>query len=230
MANDNHTDIGENRIYKMTQAVSWFAIMTFWFSLSYLPLIFFFIFFRTSLDNIVWYLVGLIPLGPAFGSLISSGMYLAETDDFSSAGKTFRKYYRKNFVDSLKVWIPYLFILYLFFVNINYYFNIVESNFVLGSIFIFLIIILTLNFIPVFLIQMKFKFRYKDLIKLGFYYFVARPKRTIGNLALMIIVISLWIFVSSWTLLLIPTVFTYVLVLYNTEIIEDVNKRFIEED
>lgn len=231
MRGDFNKDIGEGRLYKISQNISWFLITTLWFNLNLIPLFFFFIFVEATLANLVWYLIGIIPLGPALGGLLGSAVNVVENDDFSEPGKDFRKYYRTNTVDSLKIWLPYLLLIYLFSVNINYYFNIADSQYILiGYLFVLLIMILSLYFIPVFLIQIKFEFRYKDLLKLGWYYFFMKLKLTIGNFLIIFIVVFLLLAVSEWLLLAIPAVLAYIWTLYNYSIVRDVKANFVKEN
>lgn len=231
MSNDYNEYAGNNRLYKISQNISWFFIITLWFNLSFIPLFLFFLFLEPTLANIVWYLVGVIPLGPAIGALTSSTIRVIEEDDFSDPGKDFRRYYKKNFIDSLKVWIPYLVIVYLFSVNINYYFTIAESQYILlGYLFFLLTALLTLYLIPVFIIQMKFSFRYKDLLKLGAYYFFTKMKLSIGNFFVIFIVSFLLLTISEWLLLAIPAVLSFLWILYNFSIVKDVKANFVKEE
>ncbi|MDZ7835633.1 MAG: DUF624 domain-containing protein [Alkalibacterium sp.] len=149
----------------------------------YTSTVFLFLFVEVTLANIVWYLIGIIPLGPALGALLGATIRVIEEDDFSEPGRDFRRYYRKNVLDSLKIWLPFLVLLYLFSVNINYYLGLVEGTLMLlGYFFIFLTLVLILYLIPVFLIQIKLRFRYGDtLLKLGWYYFFMKLKLTVEN-------------------------------------------------
>ncbi|MCC5895694.1 MAG: DUF624 domain-containing protein [Alkalibacterium sp.] len=231
MRDDFNKDIGEGRLYKISQNISWFLITTLWFNLNLIPLFFFFLFVEATLANLVWYLIGLIPLGPAIGALLGSTMHVVEDDDFSEPGRDFRKYYRQNVWDTLKIWMPYLIVIYLFSVNINYYFSIAGSQYVLlGYVFALLILILTLYFIPVLLIQIKFSFRYKDLLKLGWYYFFMKLKLTIGNFLIIFILVFLLLAISEWLLLAIPAVLAYIWTLYNYSIVKDVKANFVKEE
>ena len=228
---DNNVDVGDRRLYKIAQNISWFLIMTLWFNISFVPLFFFFLFVEPTLANIVWYLIGIIPLGPAIGGLLGATIRVIEEDDFSEPGRDFRKYYRQNFVDTLKIWLPFLILLYLFSVNINYYIGIAGGTLqVLGYLFILLIIILTLYLIPVFLIQVKFAFRFKDLLKLGWYYFFMKLKLTFGNFLIIFIILFFVLMISEWLLLAIPALLSYVWVLYNYSIIKDVKINFVKNE
>lgn len=228
---DNNVDVGDRRLYKIAQNISWFLIMTLWFNISFVPLFFFFLFVEPTLANIVWYLIGIIPLGPAIGGLLGATIRVIEEDDFSEPGRDFRKYYRQNFVDTLKIWLPFLILLYLFSANINYYIGIAGGTLqVLGYLFILLIIILTLYLIPVFLIQVKFAFRFKDLLKLGWYYFFMKLKLTFGNFLIIFIILFFVLMISEWLLLAIPALLSYVWVLYNYSIIKDVKINFVKNE
>lgn len=229
MPDDQNREFENGKLYKISQNISWFFITTLWFILNLIPLLFFFLFVEPTLANIVWYLIGIIPLGPTIGALLGSTIHVIEEDDFSEPGKDFRKYYRLNFWDTLRIWIPYLVLVYIFSININYYLVLASSQyFLLGYFFILLTIILTLYLIPVLLIQIKFSFRYKDLLKLGWYYFFMKLKLTIGNFLIMFIIVFLLLVISEWLLLLIPAVLSYIWTLYNYSVVKDVKDNFVK--
>lgn len=231
MSNEYNDDFGNGRLYKLTQNISWFFITTLWFVLHQIPLFFFFLFVEPTLYNVVWYLIGVIPLGPAIAALLGSTFYVIEEDDFSEPTKDFWKYYKKNFFDSLKIWLPYLVLLYLFSVNINYHFNIQGGGGpLLGWIFLILTLVITLYLIPVFFINTKFEFRYVDLLKLGGYYFFIKLKLTFGNFFIIFIVAALLFMTTEWLLLAIPAVLSYFWTLYNYSIIRDVKENFITKE
>ncbi|GAA0358743.1 hypothetical protein GCM10008932_09310 [Alkalibacterium iburiense] len=231
MPADNNNDLGNNCLYKISQNISWFLITTLWFNLHFIPLFFLFFFLEATLANIVWYLIGIIPLGPAISALIGSTLRVIEEDDFSDPGKDFRYFHRLNFLDSFKVWLPYLFLIYIFSVNINYYFNVASSEYILiGYFFALLILFSTLLLIPVFIIQTKFSFRYRDLLRLGLYYFFIKLKLTFGNFFIIFIVIFLLMAISEWLLFLMPAVLSYIWLLYNYTIVKDVKANFVKEE
>lgn len=231
MAADNGNDIGNNRLYKISENISWFFLTTLWFNLSFIPLFIFFFFVEATLANVVWYLIGMIPLGPAIGALLGSTINVIEEDDFSEPGRDFRRFYKMNFLDSLKVWVPYLVLLYVISVNINYYFNIVSGQLVvLGYVFALFAIILTLYMIPVLMIQTKFSFRYKDMLKLAAYYFFTKLKLSFGNLFIMFIVTFLLLMISEWILLAIPALLAYIWMLYNYSIVKNVKNNFVKQE
>ncbi|GEK88849.1 Uncharacterized membrane protein YesL [Alkalibacterium putridalgicola] len=228
---DNNIDIGERRLYKIAQNISWFLFITLWFNLSFVPLFFLFLFVEPTLLNIVWYLIGLIPLGPAIGALLGATIRVIEEDDFSEPGRDFRRYYKQNFIDTMKIWLPYLFLLYLFSVNINYYIALTGGTLaLLGYLFVVLSLILTLYLIPLFLIQTKFEFRYKDLLKLGWYYFFMKMKLTFGNFLFLFIIAFFVLVISEWLLLALPALLSYIWVLYNYSIIKDVKAHFVKQE
>lgn len=212
----------------MSQNISWFFIITLWFNINLILLFFFFLFVEATLSNMVWYLIGMIPIGPAIAGMIGATYKVIEEDDFSDPGKDFRKYYKKNFLDSLKLWIPFLLLVYTFSVNINFYFNIITNrNMPLVYVYITLLILLVLFLIPLFLIQTKFSFRLIDLLKLALFYFFSKIKITIGNFFIIFIIIFIVFMTTEWILLALPGILCYVWVLYNYNIIKDVNERFV---
>lgn len=225
----NDFDPNKNRLYRMTEYISWGLITTLYILSNYIILFFLFLFLEISILNFVWYLIGIIPLGPAVSAVIGSAIHTIEENDYSTPGQNFRKYYRQNFLDSFKIWIPYLAIIYLFIININYYFNIIGNQFsFIGYIFILFSILVTLYLIPLFLIQTKFHFRYKDLLKLGLYYFFMKLKLTIGNLLILLGLVALLVFVSELLFIILLVPFFYLLTLYNYSVIKDVKTNFVK--
>lgn len=89
-------------------------------------------------------------------------------------------------------------------------------------------IVLILYLIPVLLIQTKFSFRYKDLLKLGWYYFFIKMKLTFGNFFVIFIIAFILLVTTEWLLLAIPAVLSYLWTLYNYSIVRDVRTNFVK--
>lgn len=229
MAKEYNDSFGDGRLYKGTLVISWFFLITLAFNLSQLALFAIFLFVEASLTNIVWYLLGLIPVGPALAALYASCIYVIEYRDYSEPIKLYWKLLKANFLDSLKIWLPFLVLLYLFSVNINYYMN---FSTLLGPRFSWVFIILSgvlLLYLNILLmISTKYRFAYKGLLKLGLYYLFSRLVLTTGTLFYWFIIIFLLLKVSHWLLLFLPVVMIYLVVLYNFRILHDVKEKFIE--
>jgi uncharacterized membrane protein YesL len=230
MANDYNNDFGSGRLYKLTQNISWFFITTLWFNVHLIPLFFFFLFVEPTLLNVVWYLIGIIPLGPAIAALMSATIYVIEEDDFTDPTKQFWKYYKRNFMDALSIWLPYLVVVYLFSVNINYHLNVADwGGPFIGWLFIILTVLVTLYMMPLFLLTVKFEFRYIDRLKLGLYYYFMHMSLTFGNFFILFILSMALIWTTEWLLLAIPAVLSYFWILYNYRTIRDAKRNFTKE-
>lgn len=229
MAKEYNDTFGDGRLYKGMQVISWFFLVTIAFNLSQLLLFAVFLFVEPSLTNIVWYLIGIIPVGPALAALYASCIYVIEYGDYSDPLKQYFRLMKKNFLDSLKIWLPFLVIIYLFSVNINYYMNfptMFGPRFSWVFIIFSLVLLLYLNILL--MISTKYRFTYKSLLKLAFYYLFSRIAHTTGTLFYVFIIVFLLLKVSQWILLFLPVVLVYLVVLYNYKMLQDVKENFIE--
>lgn len=229
MAKEYNDTFGDGRLYKGMQVISWFFLTTLAFNLSQLALFAIFLFVEPSLTNIVWYLLGLIPVGPALAALYAACIYTIEYRDYSEPLKLYWRLFKANFLDSLKIWLPFLLLIYLFSVNINYYTN---YSTVFGQPFSWVFIIFTLVLLlymnVLLMISTKYQFNFKSLLKLGFYYLFTRLALSTGTLFYLFIIGFLLLKVSQWLLLFMPVVMIYLVVLYNFRILNDIKENFID--
>lgn len=229
MKNHYSEDFGNGKLYRATQVISWFFINTILFILCQSLLFAFFLFVEPSLKNIVWYLLGLIPVGPILVSLIASAIYSIEYSDYSEPFKRLFKYFKSNFIEGLVIWLTFLLLVYLFSVNINYYFNISD---VLGRsfgwLFVVFIFALCLLMIPLLMITVKFKFKLKDKLKISVLYMFSKPVLTIGNFFILGIIGFIILRISEWFVFFFPVILIYLVILYNYRLITWVNDNFID--
>ncbi|AZP03540.1 YesL family protein [Jeotgalibaca ciconiae] len=224
MGEEQKQEFGSGKLYKITQNIYWFFGINIIFLLSNSLFFIFILFLEKSFSNISLYLLSIIPSGPALAAIIGSTFKIIEIDDFSTPIKDFVTYYKKNFFDSLKIWIPFLFILLILFTDVFYFY---ESGSSLGFFFfLFLTILVILYMIPTFMINIKFKFKIKDLLKLGAFYSLTKIKITFGNLATLFTLFVLVFYISELILLFICSLLVYFLVNYNYSIIKEIREKY----
>lgn len=224
IAGEENKEFGNGKLYKITQNIYWFFATNVSFVLSNLLFFIFILFLERDFSNISLYLLGLVPTGPAISAVIASAIKANDENDYSQPVKDFVHYYKQNLRDSLKIWLPFLLILFVLLTDIAYFYQAGNGLF---SLFFFLLAVLLIAFLlPIFLISSKFRFKLKDLLKLGAFYSLTKLKITIGNLASLFILFALAYYTSELIFLFISSLVMYFFVGYNSSIIKEVKENY----
>lgn len=222
-------EYGQGILSVITNHVYWLAILNFYFIACNLLFLVFFLLLVPSFSNIILYFLALIPTGPAITALFYCLNKLIREQELSPT-KDFFMSYKKNFLSSLKVWLPMLLVYFILFFDF-YFFNIDPSTFnqVLAGIFLVgLGLAFTFSFY-VFLIHSQFHFRVRDLYRLAVYYSFLKVKATTGNVAIVILTVFGMSISSDFLLLFCTSVIGYLIALNSRSLRDDVMSQFIEK-
>src|SRR3954447_1545611 len=161
---------GEGTLFSVTNHIYWLLMTNIYFIISNAIFLFFFMTLEPTFSNITLYFLALILTGPSISALFYSIGKLIREKELSPL-KDFFHGYKINFKDTMKFWLPLLFVLYILFVDLHY-FNSTPSimNTVLAIVFLIAIILVIIIVMYVFLINAGFKLRLKDIWKLSIYY------------------------------------------------------------
>jgi len=212
----------------VTSYIAFFMAMNVFFILSIIPSLAWLLILEPSLLNFIP--IGLI--GPSITALLCCMIKFKETNfekEDLPKFKNFFLFYKKNFTDTLKFWIPYVVLMMVLYTNAIYYEG---SGFVrIMTIIIALIgsIIATLSVTYMLIINAKFKFRVKDLFKLSMLYTITSFKATISIAVVCFLGLVVAVLTSEFLLILVASVIGYLLVSYTYSTLENVRDRFTEE-
>jgi uncharacterized membrane protein YesL len=219
---------GEGLLFSLTSHIYWLIMTNIYFILCNGLFLFFFMTLEPSFSNITIYFLALIPTGPSISALFFSIGKLIREKDLSPLRDFFHGY-KINFKDTMKFWLPLLLVLYILFVDLQYFnSNSTTINDILSVLFSIAIILMIVLVMYAFLINAGFTFRLKDIWKLSVYYSFTKLKITFGNIGIVIILLFLSSIVSDFLIVFAASLVCYLFMLNSKEVIEHIKINFTD--
>ena len=177
----------EGPIYTALEYIFWFCIINIYFIICNIPFVITFYCKEISYNNLNYFIISLIPFGPAIVALYASMGKIIRDKTIKPTFYYFQSY-KNNFKTSIKLWIGILLIYYILIFDINFALNINKYGYLFPLLIIMLV--LFINFSTILLVIFsRFEFKFNHLVKLAFYYTVKKPFLIISNtLALLLMV------------------------------------------
>ncbi|MCM3694176.1 YesL family protein [Neobacillus niacini] len=219
---------GEGLLFSLTSHIYWLIMTNIYFILCNVLFLFFFMTLEPSFSNITIYFLALIPTGPSISALFYSIGKLIREKDLSPLRDFFHGY-KINFIDTMKFWLPLLVVLYILFVDLQYFnSNATTINNILSVLFSIAMILMIIFVMYVFLINAGFTFRLKDIWKLSVYYSFMKLKITFGNIGIIIILLFLSSLISDFLIVFTASLVCYLFMLNSKDVVDDIKIKFIE--
>ncbi|MBT2657130.1 YesL family protein [Bacillus sp. ISL-18] len=219
-------EFGEGTLFSITNHVYWLVMTNIYFVISNAIFLIFFMTLQPTFSNITIYFLALILTGPSISALFYSIGKLIREKELSPLRDFFHGY-KMNFKDTMKFWLPLLLVLYILFVDLQYFnSNPSVPHHILSVIFFIGILITMIIMMNSFLINAGFKFRLKDICKLSIYYSFKKVKVTFGNIGIIIISLFLTTITSNFFIVFMASVVCYVFLLNSRDLLEDIKVNF----
>lgn len=223
-------EFGEGALTTFTNYVYWLMILNFYFILTNIVFLFFFLALEPSFSNIILYFLALIPTGPSISALYYATAKLVKEKEISPT-KDFFYGYKINFKDTLKLWLPALLVLLIIIVDLQYFYaKATTFNQVLAGIFFVALVIILILLLYVFPINAQFKFRIRDIYRLSVYYVFKTIRVTTGNIAILFLTAFIMFMTSDFIILFMASLVCYLLTLNNQAAMEDVKLNFVKDN
>lgn len=180
-------EFGEGPIFTISNYIFWFMGGSFYFGLCNILFLFVLL---TPIENpdpsyLTILMISLIPTGPAITALLSAMGKLVREKDINITKDYFRAY-KQNFVQSLFVWVLGLAAISILLVDISFFKNQSYGIYVIPLMYALIVVVLAMGFYTLPLIS-RFYLKTKDVIRLSFYYSIAKFKITLLNISAIII-------------------------------------------
>ena len=223
-------EFGQGILSVITNHIYWLGLINIYFVLCNIVFLFFFITLIPSFSNTVVYFLALVPTGPAITALFSTLNKLVREKEISPT-KDFFTSYKMNFIETLKIWLPLLLVVFILVVDLQY---LNQNPSTMNQVFagIILIVLLLIGSLSVYLfsITANFKFRIRDIYRLSVYYSFYKIKATTGNIGIVIVTLFLINVTSDFILLFLASLICYTMVLNNHSVTEDIRLNFIKTE
>lgn len=225
----------EGPLFTITNYVMWLFIGNIYFALCNLPLIFIMFLIPTAgndfTNNFVSYIpimfLCLIPVGPSITALLSVMGKLVREKDINLT-KDYFKAYKDNFKQSTLLWVLTLIVIVILSVDL-YYFRTHSSIVVVRYLFLMLIFIVLIMMLYIFPILSRFYMKSKDIIRLSYYYSVAKFKTTIVNV-LCVLFCFIAITKMRFFILFISTGICYLIMLNENKLLKEIEDKLRGDD
>ncbi|WEG11875.1 YesL family protein [Pullulanibacillus sp. KACC 23026] len=224
----NKKEFGSGPFFTITNHIYGFLLTSVSFIVCNCLLLFVSLVIKPVFSNMIFYFLALIPTGPALSALIYSIRKLMKEKEIAPI-KLYFYGYKRNLKDASKLWIPFLVISFVLVADLQY-FNRHSSvmNSVLEIVFVMALFFLAVAVFYGLLISSQFVFRTKDLLKLSILYLLTKVKCTLGNIALIIILLFLSMITSNLVVILFSSLICYAFLLNSQVILKDVEENYIQ--
>lgn len=220
-------EFGEGPIFTVTNYIWWFILGSFYFLLLNIP-------FTATLMLLNHVQTGAplllflssIPLGPAATALFSAMGKLVREQDVDIT-KDFFKAYKKNFVQSLGMWIMELSLLFIMFYDIKFFSKQLPA---LSFFFIIPGLLIFNTGLYAFPILSRFYMKTSNIIKLSIYHSIKNLKITILNLCTIILSAVIFLKVSNLLLLFTISLVFFIIMYYENNVLKEIEEKLISSE
>lgn len=226
-------EFGEGPIFTITNYIMWLFAGNFYFALCNIPLLFVLISLLASGNNITTemipsllflFILSLIPVGPAITALLSVMGKLVREKDISVT-KDYFSAYKKNFKQSIILWVIMLAIISILVVDF-YFFSRQTYGVYIKFIFLLLILVVILMSLYIFPIVSRFYMKSKDIVRLSYYYSIAKFNITLLNLGCIIFCFFILKY-FSFLILFVVSGACYLVMLNENKLLKDMEEKML---
>ena len=221
----SNRNIINSQLYKILRYGYFFLVSNLLFLIANSLFLFVFIMIPPQLESLVFYLVALLPMGPALTALFFSMGVLVRTGDLAPV-KDFIRSYRDNFIVSMKYWLLQLLLRAIMLVDAVYFFN--QDFKIIAAVFLLLFVLINLFSLIGFPLLVTFEITVRNVYRATVVIIWRYPvKQLINLLTLIAFVIIFWAFPSELFLFLFSLMAFYVM-RQDQEIFKELASQFSE--
>ncbi|MGW6130334.1 DUF624 domain-containing protein [Cellulomonas sp. NPDC055163] len=175
-------------------------------------------------SNVPLVALALVPLGPALSAALFALRAYRRDPDLRPAAHFWRGY-RLNWLDVLRLWVPFLVVMAVLATNLTHL-GTVPAGPVLAPLLGVLTLGLALWCAHMLVLVSLFSFRTRDAARLAGYFLARRPGVTLGAASLGVLATGIVLLASDWVLALLASVLVGLLLRNAGPMVADVEGRF----
>ena len=222
----NYKNFGESPIHNALSYFYYFISVNILFTLSNLLFIISLIVLKLELQNLIFFIIALIPTGPSLTALFSvMGKLVREKDIYPF--KDYWNAYKLNFKATMKVWSIQLFLLLVIIVDIRYMSTANNISFIFIKPLILIAATLVSISIYLYAILSRFDLKTKDLIKLSFFYTFKRLPSSVVNMIILGISIYFAFFKLPILIPFIAGIIVYIMMFRLSSVLKEIEENII---
>jgi len=221
-------DFGQGILFTLSNYVYWILLTNIYFVATNAVFIFFFMTLKPSFSNIGLYALALIPTGFSISGLLYSMEKLVRTKDLSPTADFFYGY-RTNLKGTFFVWTMILAVYFVLLIDLQYLrITVTPINQIIFIVVLVLTLIWTMISINMLIINARFTFRIRDLIKLSAYYQFMKFKQTIGNLFILFLVAFFSVITTDFLIIFIASIVAIMMILNSLSTLKHIERNFLK--
>ncbi|MCZ2822691.1 hypothetical protein O2V63_20330 [Modestobacter sp. VKM Ac-2977] len=218
-------EFGEGPLSRATAVVYWFLVVELLLAVTAGPSVIAVVLLDRHPSNIPLVALAAVPVGPALAAAVFAWRVFDRERDTAPA-RHFWRGYRLNALDVLRSWVPGLAVLTVLGINLTYR-EAVGLPAPLTALQVLLAVGVVLWMLLAVVITALFRFRARDVARLGAHYLGARPLVTLGLLSWLVLCAGIAYFLSDWVLWLLASPLTFQLTRITAPVAGDVTTRFL---
>lgn len=222
-------EFGQGILYTFSNYVYWILLTNIYFVATNAIFIFFFMTLTPSFSNILLYILALIPSGPAISGLLYSMEKLVRTKELSPTTDFFYGY-RSNLKGTFFLWIIILTVFFVLLVDLQYLrITVTLVNQIIFIVVVALTLIWTMLSINMLIINAKYTFRIRDLVKLSAYYLFIKWKETIGNILILFLTVVATVITTDFLIVFIASLLALIMTFNAREMLKHIDGNFLKK-
>ena len=217
------------KLFDFFNYIFWFFILNVLFWLLNIPLIIFLVFIglKGILIFFPLFLLCILPTMPSFTVILYCMNKLYNNKSIRLL-HDFIRGFKLNFLQSFLVWFIELLAVFFIYSNIRFFTIAISGSLILNSLFICLLILITVITPYIYLLISRFSMSSLQIIRLSFILTFTRPLLTITNILLALVFLVLFEIFPSITTLFISTAYAFSMIHINKALLkhlEDISKK-----
>lgn len=220
-------DVTESVYYKLAGQIGHIIFLQLMFIISIFPIPVSFLFVKYEIGNFIFMTPLFFLIVPALAALSSSTLYILENQDVKHLGIYFWKQYRKLFLDALKIGIPAILAASIILIDIASMQK--SATPIFSWFFILLLLVLLVLTVFVGVINIKFRFRIRDMLKISLVWSMAFPSSVIKVIILSLGLLGIMFFVSGFLIFVLTSTYIYLICYELNKMLDWVWKNYTQE-
>lgn len=222
------TEIGQGILSRMTSTIYRLMVLAAFLVLMCAPTLMVWTMLGANSANIGFFVVAMLPVGPALSAAIYGLRAWTTSPDLSPARALWRGY-KLNFRDTMKWWAVVVGVSTVLVVNIAFA-DVVPFGSVLRPVGLVLLVLLSVWSAHVLVIASLFSFRTRDSMRIAAVELFSMWRVSLGFLSLLVVSVATVQLGSELALLLLTWAFMGLLWLMAQPLVGDVTRKFIKND
>lgn len=218
-------EFGEGPLFRVTTVVLWFVVVELCLVIALLPSIALTFVLAPDATNLPLFALAAIPVGPALAAAFFTWRTFDEERD-AAPSRRFRRGYRLNLGDALRVWVPAVLVLLVLTVNLSFG-DVTGIGTPLAVLYLVMAAVVVVAALRMLAITSMFSFRWRDAARITVFTLFRRPLATLGLLSYLVLTVGITVVTFDAVTVMLASVLTFGVFRNERGVLELVRTRFV---